>query len=148
MGKPQSKVDRFFRDTRKFNLRKNIDTGAFFKREPHVQALYDAKRSQFCWKDFSAYARDKRLTVFSTECMYAFQLNDFPYDVPVKHLVLWCDRDVSIEQVKKILQNHRFKRYLVYSNCVANKSVKNLFHFQLFTDKLPPTLFLADAYAI
>lgn len=78
----------------------------------------------------------------------ALYLNDFPYFFPanVEHLILWCAKPLSNEEVAEILPGHLKERYgdakieyQQFTNTVALQSIRDVFHVHILVRKLSRT---------
>ena len=62
--------------------------------------------------------------------------NKYPYNVEAYHKILWCEQELSNEQIRKLLSVIlRDKEYTYFRNPPHLRSIPNLFHIHIFIKK-------------
>jgi len=63
-----------------------------------------------------------------------FLENKFPYNLKrgIFHYVLWSEKKLSDFEIQNILNSLNLKNYIYFENLKKNKSIKDIFHVQVF----------------
>ena len=69
--------------------------------------------------------------------MVLYRKNDFPYNVPYKHYLLWINPKIHFKVTNNFImgyiENHfQSKEFICFENLTSNKSILEIRHFHIF----------------
>lgn len=116
-------------DLRKYHL--NAPPPHLLSRKSAIQQLYDQQR--LVTPNYSALLKQRLFPQESTDVVVT--TNDFPYDLEdnITHLVVWY-RSNNFDELRliQILEELGIKDYIIFTNTLAGKSIKDIDHTHLF----------------